>query len=113
MVQLSEFAAIRQYVNCQNKRFKINLWIGVNHIAKICLECKKTELNFITTSKFVSHSRVLKTKINRQKNICITVMNIVLQLSIDELSISRRKKIPQKSKNDEVIAYTFSEFERT
>lgn len=92
MVQLSEFAAIRQYVNCQNKRFKINLWIGVNHIAKICLECKKTELNFITTSKFVSHSRVLKTKINRQKNICMTVMNIVLQLSFDELSISRRKK---------------------
>ena len=57
MVQLSEFAAIRQYVNCQNKRFKINLWIGVNHIAKIYLECKN-----ITTSFFASHSRVLTDK---------------------------------------------------
>lgn len=92
--------------------------MGVNFIAQ------KLKKHFVQNAKqrgenrrpsvsVVNRSQVHKTKINRHRSICITVMKIVFQLSADELSINGKNFNILKNPNimtlcNQVMAYLSS-----
>lgn len=118
---------------CSKKVYCINMWtviIGVFHksIEWGKFYAQKLKKHFVQNAKqrgenrrpsvsVVNRSQVHKTKINRHRSICITVIKIVFQLSADELSINGKNFNILKNPNimtlcNQVMAY-LSSWDRT